>query len=1130
MSFHLRPKRLVVLALGCLALLAAACVVLTRPPTVSILRVGYTDFYPYIGRDATGGPTGLAVQLVSAAAVRSGIRLEWLRVEDGEAALRSGEIDLFPLLTITSERRRDLHFSVPWWESGQALMSPGERPIRDFSAAVGKRIAIRDLNPIPTLARRYLPGALVVPVRDARGIISEVCSGRVDGAMLDGRLAYDGLLREPSNCAGHPLELVPVPQITLPMGTASTLAAGKTADRLYAAIEHLALTGQLTELSNRWFVMPQQRYAATELANAQRNRLAAVFIAGAIVLIGLSAWYWQRTLEMRRAAMAAWIQAKEAEDRFDAFMSNTPVCQFIKDAHGRYTYVNQAFLRQFGLSGDDCYGRTNEELFPADVAADMRRSDREVLSGGGPVQYLVQVPCLSGTRHMLALKFLLVDQAGHPCLGGTAIDITDQQRASELVKLSEERYRMLFEEAPVAIHEVGADGRLCRVNRAECEMLGYRAEELLGRHASEFAAPEERDSSLQSVTAKLSGEKKLVTFERRYQRADGRTIPTEVHETLILDPSGAIQGIRTCMIDLTERYEAQARLDRYAGELQEKNAALAEALRIAQEATRLKSQFLANMSHEIRTPLNGVLGMAELLADSELAPDQRELARCVIQSGEHLLNVINDILDVSKIEAGKFELDHDAFDFPAVVEAAIELMAPAAHAKNVELTCWIAPDIPDTLCGDGPRLRQVLLNLVGNAVKFTAQGQVSVSVNRETPAGAAREGGITLRVTVADTGIGIAPGARARLFTAFTQADCSTTRRFGGTGLGLAIAQTIVKLMGGAMGVESEEGKGSTFWFTCNFGGETCGESVPEPTALAGVRVLIADDNADSRSVLERYTRHWGMLPECAASGEEALERMRERASAGRGFQLALVDRQMPGKDGAWLAREIAADPILQSTPVVMLTAMGRPAQLTHVARHQFKPVKRRALFDCVRSVLGGTAAEPGAAQQSDANSAAGPIQAATWSTCFPGPGQASEDWMKHSSLPPAAAGRVLVAEDNQVNQRVARLQLERLGFAVDVVSNGEEALAALERLNYVLVLMDCQMPGMDGYEATRALRSREAGRRRTPVIAMTANAFASDQQACLDAGMDDYLSKPVDLRVLQDKLEQWTAAPDAAV
>ena len=1101
MSFYLHSKRYVVSVLGCLALLAAASVVLTRRPAVSMLRVGYADFYPYIGRDARGGPTGLAVQVVSAAAVRAGIHLEWVRVAEAEASLRSGEADLYPLLTITPERRRHLHFSVPWWESGQALLSPGDRPIRDLGATVGKRIAIRDLKPIPTIARRYLPGALLVPVRDVPAIVPEVCSGRVDGAMLDGRLVYDGLLREPPACAGHPLELVPVPQIALPMGTASTPAAAKTADRLYAAIEDLALTGELTELSNRWFVMPQQRYAATELANAQRNRLAAVFIAGAIVLIGLSAWYWRRTLDMRRAAMAAWIQAKEAEDRFDAFMSNTPVCQFIKDFQGRYTYVNQAFTRQFGLSGDECYGRTTDELFPAGVAAEMHRGDQQVLSGGGPVQSFVQVPCLSGIRHMLALKFLLVDQAGRPCLGGTAIDVTEQQRASELVKLSEERYRMLFEEAPVAIHEIGADGRVRRVNRAECEMLGYRAEEVLGRHASEFAAPGERNSSRESVTAKLSGKKKVTTFERSYERADGRTIPTEVHETLILDPSGAIQGIRTCMIDLTERYEAQARLDRYASELQAKNAALAGALRVAQEATKLKSQFLANMSHEIRTPLNGVLGMAELLLGSELRPDQRELARCVIQSGEHLLNVINDILDVSKIEAGKFELDHAAFDFPAVVEAAIELMAPAAHAKNVELTCWIAPDIPDTLLGDGPRLRQVLLNLVGNAVKFTSQGQVSVCVNREISAGAYRESEVALRVTVADTGIGIAPSARARLFTAFTQADCSTTRRFGGTGLGLTIAQTIVKLMSGAMGVDSEEGKGSTFWFTSVFGSETAVESGREQTALTGVPLLIADDNADSRSVLERYTRHWGMLPECAASSEEALERMRKRANDGRGFQLALVDQQMPGKDGAWLAREIAADRMLQSTPVVMLTAMGRSPQGTHVARHQFKPVKRRALFECIRSVLAGTDAD----------------------------GRDHREWIEHRPVPPAGR-RVLVAEDNPVNQRVARLQVERLGFAVDVVSNGEEALAALERLNYALVLMDCQMPGMDGYEATRALRLRESGRRRTPVIAMTANAFTSDRQACLDAGMDDYLSKPVDLGVLWDKLEHWAAAPEAAV
>jgi signal transduction histidine kinase len=376
------------------------------------------------------------------------------------------------------------------------------------------------------------------------------------------------------------------------------------------------------------------------------------------------------------------------------------------------------------------------------------------------------------------------------------------------------------------------------------------------------------------VNAKLKGLKKLTTFERQYQCADGRIIAAEVHETPIVDKAGAIQGIRTCLIDLTERYQTRERLDRYANELQEKNAALAQALRAAQEATRLKSQFLANMSHEIRTPLNGVLGMTELLLGSGLGPEQCELAACVLQSGEHLLSVINDILDVSKIEAGKFELEKASFDLPAVVESAMELMAPAAYAKNVELSCWIAPEIPESLLGDGSRLRQVLLNLVGNAVKFTKEGEVSVRVMCE------RVGGpeVTIHVTVADTGIGIPGDARSRLFSAFTQADSSTTRKYGGTGLGLTIAQRIVNLMGGAIGLDSVEGQGSTFWFTCKFGKGV--SSVPKPydASLAGVKVLIADDNATSRSALESYARHWGMLPELVGSGAEALERMRQRA------------------------------------------------------------------------------------------------------------------------------------------------------------------------------------------------------------------------------------------------------------
>jgi CheY-like chemotaxis protein len=555
------------------------------------------------------------------------------------------------------------------------------------------------------------------------------------------------------------------------------------------------------------------------------------------------------------------------------------------------------------------------------------------------------------------------------------------------------------------------------------------------------------------------------------------------------------------MVDLTGRKEAQQRLDAFAAALQEKNAALASALEAAQAATQIKSQFLANMSHEIRTPMNGVLGMTELLLATSLSEEQRALARNVSHSGAHLLAIINDILDLSKIEADKFEVASLPFDLGDMVESAIDLLAPGMAGKQVELTCFLSPDVPSRLIGDAARLRQVLLNLIGNAGKFTAQGEVSVSVTcpQDTPRHA------TLRVTVTDTGIGIARDAQPHLFGAFTQADGSTTRKYGGTGLGLAIAQRIVQLMHGEIGVESAEGQGSTFWFTVTLEKDpaardtyhdTCRDSI-----LAGSRLLIVDDNATSRSILDRHARFWSMQPECVASGEEALTLMRRRAAEAQPFHLALLDMQMPGMDGAALAGEIGRDDALRDTQLVLLSSAGSLPACGRLAARLSKPIRRRALFECLSRLLNGTGARPAPRPERPAVPTRGT----------------------------GLRGRILIAEDNPVNQRVARLQVKQFGFDADVVSDGEAALAALAQSEYTLVLMDCHMPVMDGYEATRELRRREGSAPRIPVIALTANAYASDREACLESGMDDYISKPVTLKELGAVLARWTQTPEPA-
>jgi two-component system, sensor histidine kinase and response regulator len=1079
--------RFVAVAVLAVLLLLLGLLTVSRQRVPVTIRVGVSDFYPYVAGEAAN-PSGMAVQVVKTAAERAGIALRWITVADAEKALRSGQIDLYPILTVTAQRQRDLHMSHPWWHSSQSLLSPRDKPVSDRAAAVGKRIAFRDLNFGLMGASERLPGAILIPVRSPLQMLSEVCSGEVDGMLLDGRLVYEALLNQPSGCADRRLQLVPLPNVSVPMATASTRAVAETADRLYAAIEELPLDGTMTDYANRWFVLPQQRYVQERLAQRDRNRLIGVFTLAAVILLILNVWHSRRMIVMRHAAERARADAHQAETRFNEFMRHTPAVTFIKDSAGRWVYVNDAFGRSFHLQGDVCLGKTNEELWPPEVAAAMGHSDRQVLETGQPFQEVQSFADARGEqRHWLVLKFPLTGSSGALSIGGAAIEITKQQRAADLIKHSEERYRTLFEEAPIAIHELDAQGIMRRVNRAECNMLGLEREEIIGRHASDFVTADLRETSRASVREKLAGTKPLEPFERKFQGVDGRVWIAQIHETPILDEKGAIQGMRTFMIDLTDRHLAHERADAFSRQLQENNAALERALASAQEATKLKSQFLANMSHEIRTPMNGVLGMTELLLKTELSADQRELASGVCQSGEHLLSIINDILDLSKIEAGKLELERASFELAPVLESAIELMAPSAHGKGLELIYFVGHGVPSRAIGDAARLRQVLLNLVGNAVKFTSRGEVEVRVEAKE----SNVGETVLRFSIRDSGIGVPLDVQDRLFSAFMQADSSTTRKYGGTGLGLAITRRIVDLMHGEVGMESIPGQGSTFWFTARFGAESVEESKELRSWLQGLPVLIVDDNASSRAILEEYTRSWGMRPQSAGGGAGALELLSLRAESGDAFRLALVDRRVLGAGGALVDR-IATDPRYRATRLVALNPIGIPATCDTATACVSKPIKRAALFEAICRVLGGSES------QSPAVPACQPAAAV------------------------AARGRILVAEDNPVNQRVAKLQVQRLGFEVDVVENGALALEAIQERHYSMVLMDCQMPRMDGYEATRELRRRQNGGRRIPIVAMTANAFAADREACLQAGMDDYLSKPVELRALEEVLHRW--------
>ena len=708
-----------------------------------------------------------------------------------------------------------------------------------------------------------------------------------------------------------------------------------------------------------------------------------------------------------------------------------------------------------------------------------------------------------------------------------------RKQAEVALRHGEERFRSLVGATTAIVWTTPASGEFETEQPGWSAFTGQPFDQLKGWGWLNAVHPDDRPNTARVWSAAVAA-RALYQVEHRLRRHDGEYRHMLVRAVPVLEKDGTIRewvGVHT---DIDAERQAEA--------------AMRAANAAANAATRAKSEFLANMSHEIRTPLNGILGMTELALDTDPTPEQREYLGLVKTSADHLLTVINDILDFSKIEAGRLDLECIDFDLREVLDDTVATLAARAHKKGLELAAHVAPDAPRFLAGDPHRLRQVVVNLIGNAIKFTDRGEVVLSVGSRESGDMSREaegrnqgGGLAripanndpgsfvgqvsnlpdptgkletcptdqtrhvfpgnrisepcpptpdsylLHFSVRDTGIGIAPGVRDRLFGAFTQADTSTTRKYGGTGLGLAISARLIELMGGRVWLESEEGVGSTFHFTARFAPATAPPPGPrEPAELHGLPVLVVDDNATNRLILRELLTAWGMRPTVVDGGAAALAALEEARDRREPFPLVLLDGMMPGMDGFALAERIQGDPSLSGAVLMMLSSSGQREDAARcrtlgLAAYLTKPIRQSSLLDAIMTALGGAAAPACAA----------PIR--------PGPAGT------------ARRLTLLLAEDNAVNQRLAVAVLEKRGHRVVVAGNGREALAALGRERFDAVLMDVQMPEMDGYEATAALRAREAGTgTRTPVIAMTANAMKGDREHCLDAGMDGYVSKPL--------------------
>ena len=828
------------------------------------------------------------------------------------------------------------------------------------------------------------------------------------------------------------------------------------------------------------------------------SRLAAMGILFLIVGIATSvtAFVYVRNESRRREASAeSQIAAHRALIR--TLIDHLPGSIFVKDLDGRFLLANEHVARIMGFDDpEDLIGKSDFDIYPHDAAQQYFDDELAVIHSGESLlnrEETVSEPRSGEVRWYLTSKIPVKNEDGEVTrIVGMGQDISDRKRTEFALAEQRNLLRALVDHLPECIYVKDLDGRFVVANRATAELLGVESpEDLIGKTDFDLLPEEDARQFYEDEQAVIKSGTSLIGKEKRIiHPVDGDERWLLTSRVAVKGPDGKIISLAGASQDITERKKVEREL--------------LDAKEAAEAATVAKSEFLANMSHEIRTPMNGVIGMTSLLLDMELESEQREFVEIIRTSGDQLLSIINDILDFSKIEAGYMELEGQPFVVRTCIEDALDLVAHRAAAKGLELAYILDENVPSAVIGDVTRVRQVLVNLLSNALKFTEQGNVLVRVRRRAYEEGRDSDRCEIEFAVQDTGIGIPPDSLDRLFKSFSQVDASTTRKFGGTGLGLAICKRLVEMMGGDVWVESEAGLGSTFSFTIAATVAPAHVQVYLPSDspyLEGRRVLIVEDNLVNSQILSRLATQWKMNVDAVDSGMAAVERY----LSGERYDLLLLDFQMPEMDGLTVAQRISE--IVEEPPVmIVLTSINQDQKLRRNAREHgvsavlYKPIKPAQLYDALIVAF----------RDGDVTRVAPKPDAVSATT---GNGRKAA---------------VLLAEDNLVNQKVALRLFQRLGYRPDVVANGVEVLEALRRQPYDLIFMDVQMPEMDGLTATRCVRDEFPTERQPKIVAMTANAMQGDAELCLDAGMDAYLSKPVKMEEVKAVLDGYELMPNA--